>query len=216
LPPYILPALPLASVLLGIALDRGCYSVKEREQSERLIVNGAWSIGLISFLSSIILLVALASNQLVLPEAPGFIGSSVALAAASVCYALMRRSQPESALVIFAWGLCLSSFFAVPAGLICYYRVKQSDFKQLVIESRGSNLATFWRDTTAGVFYHRKKVTLVRTISDLDLFLTTPGKPHLIIVTEDLIPFLRLEMRDPNLKFLVRKGKFALFNLDKR
>jgi hypothetical protein len=119
-----------------------------------------------------------------------------------------------------------SSICPYGSWLVCHHRhfnafcsalllqVKTIRFKQLVDTATTANLATFWRDTTAGVFYHRRKVTLVGTIEELNDYLKTPEKPHWIIVTKELIPFLQLEAKQPNLKQVMARGKFALFNLD--
>lgn len=102
----------------------------------------------------------------------------------------------------------------VPFALLNYYKYKHADFRDLVLGAANGNLATFWRDSPAGVFYHRKKVPLVMTVQDLDRFMQSGEKPHLIIVTRDLIPFLKLEAKNSNITPICDKGNFALYNLD--
>lgn len=53
------------------------------------------------------------------------------------------------------------------------------------------------------------------TIDDLHKFVQTGEKPHLIIVTRDLIPFLKLEAKNPSISPIHDKGNFAVYNLDR-
>jgi hypothetical protein len=102
----------------------------------------------------------------------------------------------------------------VPAGIIHVYNGKHADLRRIVESAPSSNLATLWRDTSSGVFYHRQKITVVFTVEDLQKYLKTPEKPHMMVVTNDLIPFLKLEMHKGNLFPINQIGGFSLFNLD--
>jgi 4-amino-4-deoxy-L-arabinose transferase-like glycosyltransferase len=151
LPTYILPIVPLSSLIIGIFLDA---TARQRFKGRRLPVSG----------------------------------------------------------IVITWYAIMA--ILVPTFLVQYYKHKDADFRDLVDLAGPSNLATFWRDSPAAVFYHHKKVFLVMTVEDLQNYLKTKGKPHLIIVTRDLIPFLKLEAKNPKLVSLRTKGNFAIFDVE--
>jgi 4-amino-4-deoxy-L-arabinose transferase-like glycosyltransferase len=114
----------------------------------------------------------------------------------------------------FASIWCVVMALIVPLAIIHIYNGKSAALRTIVESVPESNLSTFWRDTTSGVFYHRKKITVVFTTANLNDYLKTPDKPHMMVVTEDLIPFLKLEMKNPYLVPIRDNGIFCLFNLD--
>jgi 4-amino-4-deoxy-L-arabinose transferase-like glycosyltransferase len=114
--------------------------------------------------------------------------------------------------ILTVWTLVIA--MCVPAGIIHVYNGKHADLRRIVESAPSSNLATLWRDTSSGVFYHRQKITVVFTVEDLQKYLKTPEKPHMMVVTNDLIPFLKLEMHKGNLFPINQIGGFSLFNLD--
>jgi 4-amino-4-deoxy-L-arabinose transferase-like glycosyltransferase len=123
------------------------------------------------------------------------------------------RSIPNRTIALVStW--CAVIAVAVPVAIIHVYNGKFASLRSIVESAPESNMSTFWRDTTSGIFYHQKKITVVFTIADLKSYLKTPEKPHMMIVTRDLIPFLKLEMNNANLFPIREKGDFCLFNLD--
>ena len=212
LPTYILPGIPLMGVFTGVLLD-----VYARMRSKWCL---RYAVGFMSYfaLFSIgeIVALVLSSPKLGAPSSfalSGFIAAALASLAGSVALFLRRETNrfPCTAAAIF-W--LITVVFLTPSSLLFYYQIKHADFRDIVLGCSKVNLATFWRDTTAGVFYHRGKVTLVNTIEDLERFRRTSDRPHWIIVTSDLIPFLKLEAKNANLHCLKAKGRFALFDLD--
>jgi 4-amino-4-deoxy-L-arabinose transferase-like glycosyltransferase len=214
LPSYILPGVPFACIFIGATLDT-CARIRSK-WSRRYTITGMISVCTVSMLAFLAILYL--SSKYGAPSRTImtlYCGASIVFVIGFVLLLMQNREKPERFNPI---GLALlwycSLLLVVPGSLLYFYQLKQADFRRMVAAARGANLATFWRDTTAGIFYHQKKVTLVMTIEDLEKFLHTDGCPHEIIVTEDLIPFLRLEAKRPNLNPVTSSGRYYLFVLD--
>ena len=130
----------------------------------------------------------------------------------SVFKGAQKSVHTTAVALVSVW--CVMIALVVPLAIIHIYNGKSAALRSIVESAPESNLSTFWRDTTSGVFYHRKKITVVFTVADLNNYLSTPDKPHMMVVTKDLIPFLKLEMGHPSLHPMREKGDFCLFNLD--
>lgn len=213
LPTYILPGVPAACIFIGIVLDT--ISKRRLRPGNPALLSFALFFATIAFGG--IALLKSSYERLQEPSGSALLGFTAAvivcLCSAVLLARYLTRSKRFPALVV-AGCWTMSVMLAVPSSLLLFYKLKHADFREMVLHYPNANLATFWRDTTAGVFYHQKKVTLVSTIEDLRNFREkTPG-PHIIIVTKDLIPFLYLESQQHAVRCIESRGNISAFDLD--
>jgi 4-amino-4-deoxy-L-arabinose transferase-like glycosyltransferase len=212
LPTYVLPGVPAACICIGIALDT--ISKRRLQQGNSLLAGFALFFMLLAIGG--IAALKITYEKIGEPSAGALLGFIAAiivclLAAPTLGWFLTREGRLPALVIVGFWTTCI--MFAVPSSLLLFYKLKHSDLRALVLHYPDANLATFWRDTTAGVFYHRKKVPLVSTIEDLKNFReNTPGR-HLVVVTRDLIPFLYLESQRHPVRCIETRGNYSVFEL---
>ncbi len=214
LPSYILPMIPPASILIGAALDE---RLRIRSKAKALYANLGGSALVVGVVLAVFLFFYRRSLEECSPLVGigGAAGALVMLLAGSLFIYFSKRgmvSWLETRAV--SLGICCSVLLATPAALMSFYNLKDRGLKDVVEAAGDANLATLWRDTTAGVFYHRKRVQLVMTVEDMSKYLASSPKPHMIVCTKDLLPFLLLESKRPRLHLVKDGGHFGLYNLD--